>query len=100
MYVRLCGTDEVPVGDFKQIVLEKSEILVVNLKGQFYCLAARCTHAGAPLGEGELTGNVLKCPWHDSLFSIRDGSIIKGPAKQPLKLYQSIIRENGIFVEL
>lgn len=49
MYTKLCGITEVPIGDFKQFILEKNEILVVNLNGQFFCLDARCTHAGAPL---------------------------------------------------
>ena len=94
VYVRVCGINEVPVGDFKQFIVEKKEILVVNLNGQFCGLNARCTHAGAPLGEGELSGDVLTCPWHDSLFNIKDGSVIKGPAKQSLRVYRSIIREN------
>ncbi len=100
MYTKLCGISEVSVGDLKQFNLEKNEILVVNLNGQFFCLDARCTHAGAPLGEGDLSGDVLTCPWHGSRFNIRDGSVIKGPAKQPLRVYRSIIRENAVFVEL
>jgi len=99
-YVRLCKVDDVSVGDIKQFNVGENEILVVNLNGQFYCLDARCTHAGAPLAEGELTGDALTCPWHGSIFNVTNGAVLKGPAEKPLKVYQSVMKENFLFVEL
>ena len=76
------------------------EILVANVYNQFYCLDARCTHAGAPLSEEELDGNVLTCPWHSSRFNVTDGSVVRGPAVKMLKIYRSIVAENHPLVEL
>lgn len=99
-YVRLCRADAVPSGELKQFSVQGIEILLINLNSRLYCLDARCTHAGAPLAEGELTGDVLTCPWHGSKFHITDGSVVRGPAENPLRVYPHIVKENQVFVEL
>ena len=98
--VKLCGLNDVPAGDLKQFNVSGIEILVVNLNGRYFCLDARCTHAGAPLAEGELGGEVLTCPWHGSRFNITNGVVLRGPAERPLKVYPNMIIENFIFVEI
>ena len=42
-----------------------SGVLVVLLPQgkQFYAISATCPHAGGPLDEGTLTGDVVECPW-------------------------------------
>ncbi len=96
----LCRTNEVSEGELKEFVLKEVEILVVKYAGQIYCLQARCTHAGAPLAEGELKDDVLQCPWHGSRFNIKNGSVIRGPAVKQLRMYNSIIEEDRLLVEL
>lgn len=84
----------------KQFDLKDKEFLVVNLKDQFRCLDGRCTHAGAPLAEGNLDGKILTCPWHGSRFDVVDGSVVNGPAKKPLNVYRSKIDDGQLLVEL
>ena len=98
--VKLCKIDVVPVGELKQFNIGETEILVVSLNGEFYCLAARCTHAGAPLEEGKLIGDVLICPWHGSNFRVTDGAVLKGPAEKPLKVFPNTIKDDYLLVEL
>ena len=47
---------------------------------QFYAISATCSHAGGPLDEGSLEGDVVQCPWHASRFCMRDGRALTGPA--------------------
>ena len=98
--VKVCSLDVVPSGSMKQFYLMEREVLIVNLNGQFYCLDARCTHAGAPLTEGTLNGDVLTCPWHGSQFRITNGIVLKGPAEKELKAYSVTVRDNFLFVEV
>lgn len=98
--IRICKTEDVPRGELNQFIVEGNEILVINLDGRYYCLAARCTHAGAPLVEGSLSGDILICPWHYSHFRVTDGSVVQGPANKPLKSYQGTIKDDYLFVEL
>lgn len=38
-----------------------------------------CPHAGGPLGEGTLDGEVVTCPWHGWAFNVRTGQCVKNP---------------------
>jgi nitrite reductase/ring-hydroxylating ferredoxin subunit len=96
----LCKTNEVIEGELREFALKEVEILVVKNAGQIYCLQARCTHAGAPLVEGELDGEVLQCPWHGSRFNIKNGLVIRGPAAKQLRTYNCIMEEDRLLVEL
>jgi nitrite reductase/ring-hydroxylating ferredoxin subunit len=76
------------------------EVLVINIEGEFFCTIARCPHAGgAPLAEGTLDGIVLTCPWHEAQFRVTDGKLLRGPTKENLRVYQSFVKENSIFIE-
>ena len=87
MLYKIGRADDIPPGQMRQHSIGESEILIVNAEGRFFALAARCTHAGAPLVEGSLEGQVLTCPWHGSRFNVADGSVLKGPADEALKVY-------------
>ncbi len=96
--VKICATKDIKPGEMKQFDVKGVELLVVNLDNRFYCLGARCTHAGAPLGEGTLDGDILTCPWHSSRFRITDGSVINGPALKPLPTYKVVVQEGQLFI--
>ncbi|MDD1749839.1 MAG: non-heme iron oxygenase ferredoxin subunit [Methanothrix sp.] len=100
MFIKLCATIDISLGEMRQFDLKDKEVLVVNLNGELYCLEGRCSHAGAPLYEGDLEGEVLTCPWHYSQFNIKDGSVLRGPAEKPLNLFRTEIRNGQLFVEI
>ena len=55
-------------------------VMVVRLGGHLNAIAATCSHAGGPLEEGRLEGDVITCPWHGSQFCVSDGRVRNGPA--------------------
>jgi nitrite reductase/ring-hydroxylating ferredoxin subunit len=98
-YVKVCSMDLIPSGSVKAFHVNGKEIMVINNNGQLFCLEARCTHAGAPLAEGTIKDDILTCPWHGSKFKISNGKVIKGPAKQDLKVYKNIIKNNFLHID-
>jgi nitrite reductase/ring-hydroxylating ferredoxin subunit len=100
MFVKLCDKNILPVGELRSFKIKGLEILVTNVEGKIFCLDGRCTHAGSPLAEGTLDGEVLTCPWHYSQFNITNGLVIRGPADKPLKMYRSEEKENSVYVDL
>lgn len=48
----------------------------------FKAFSASCTHQGCAVGSIE--GDAIICPCHNSKFSIKDGSVLQGPATEPL----------------
>ncbi len=97
---KVCNLEIVPAGTMKQFYVADLEVMVINSDGRFFCLNGRCTHAGAPLAEGTLTGEVLTCPWHGSQFNIKNGAVVRGPAEKPLRVFPSTVKENFLFIEV
>ncbi len=100
MFVKVCDKSVLAVGELRFFRVKGREVLVANVDGKFFCLDGRCTHAGAPLAEGSLNGEVLTCPWHYSQFNITNGMVLRGPAYKPLKSYRLEERENYLFIDL
>jgi nitrite reductase/ring-hydroxylating ferredoxin subunit len=46
---------------------------VCNVEGGLYALGGTCPHAGGPLGEGQIEGGTLICPWHAWEYDCRTG---------------------------
>lgn len=100
MITKLLETNSIPKNGLKYLVVGDHEIMIINFKNNFYCYNARCTHAGAPLFEGKIEGNFIVCPWHDAKFSIIDGSVIEGPATEPLKAHPITIKDNFLYIDI
>lgn len=45
--------------------IEGGKILLAKVKDEVHAMSANCTHYGAPLAKGVLTGEGrITCPWH------------------------------------
>lgn len=66
-------------------------VAVYNIDGAYYATQDECTHADGPLSEGDIDGCAVICPWHASAFDVRDGSVLIGPADEPLRTYRVVI---------
>jgi len=84
--------DELAVGKPQVVDVDEVPTLLYRTDDRQYALSNRCTHAGGPLNEGEfddsgLAGPCVKCPWHQSVFSLDDGAVVHGPATVPEPTY-------------
>jgi nitrite reductase/ring-hydroxylating ferredoxin subunit/uncharacterized membrane protein len=64
-----------------------------------YAISATCPHAGGPLDEGTLTGDIVECPWHGSRFCMRDGRVLTGPATVNAPRYDVRVRNGQVEVK-
>ena len=51
-----------------------------NVDGGFYAINDVCGHRGGPLGEGELDGKTVICPWHGWRWDVTTGANVNNPA--------------------
>ncbi len=56
-----------------ELVAEDRIIALFNVAGTFYALDGVCPHQGGPLGQGDLAGCIVTCPWHGWQFDVRSG---------------------------
>jgi 3-phenylpropionate/trans-cinnamate dioxygenase ferredoxin subunit len=95
MVVKKIGSaHELAYNRLKGVEIDGTRILVVNLAGNFFAIGDTCTHMGCKLSGGKLDGETVRCPCHGSLFSIRTGEVVKGPAKNPEPAY-AVTDEKG-----
>lgn len=80
--------DEVAPGAMVERQVNGVSLLVSEVNGEITALANRCSHRGGPLSEGKRDGDCVRCPWHDSVFSLETGEVNLGPATRPQPSYE------------
>ena len=96
---RLVDTVPPQEGRASRVVADGEPIAVFRVGGTLYAIAATCTHAEGPLDEGEVTGASVTCPWHGSVFSLRSGEVLEGPATEPVRTYRVRVEGSGLVLE-
>ena len=91
-------TDDIEEGKLTHVQAGGKEVLVANVKGNYYAMGNICTHAGAELHEGVLEGKELTCPWHGAKFDIRTGEVLGPPAYDAVVRYD--VRVTGGDIEI
>jgi nitrite reductase/ring-hydroxylating ferredoxin subunit/uncharacterized membrane protein len=97
-FVRVGTREDFPEGEMRRVDAGGLPVVIVRRNGLLRAMGAVCSHAGGPLDEGKLDGDVVTCPWHQSRFRFGDGHVVGGPAtfdQPPL-----IVRERGGVVEV
>jgi len=92
--VKIGDIKDFPSGSMKTVLAGDREILLVNMENRIYALNNTCTHHGCKLSGGTLEGENVQCPCHGSVFNVKTGTVVKGPAKVPEPVY-AITIENG-----
>jgi nitrite reductase/ring-hydroxylating ferredoxin subunit/uncharacterized membrane protein len=79
--------DELPDGELAGREVDGQPVVVLRRGDRAHVLSDTCSHLSGPLSEGALTTErgeaCVTCPWHDSVFSMRTGEVVHGPATAP-----------------
>ena len=85
----VAGCSDIEVADGITVELENKEITVCRSGQNYYATNSYCTHAGAPLVDGYIDGEIIECPLHQGRFDLRNGKALCSPATVNLKTYST-----------
>ena len=101
--IKLANSSEIPNGTVKVFQGGRTTGLVASIvlirdSAGLRALSAECPHAGYLVQDNG--GGQLICPAHNSLFSAKDGELLRGPSSYGLSRY--VVTESGgeIFLTL
>ena len=63
-FVAFAKASEIPPGTGKCVTANNVSVALFNVGGTFHAISNTCPHRGGPLGDGDLAGDVVTCPWH------------------------------------
>jgi nitrite reductase/ring-hydroxylating ferredoxin subunit len=94
---------ELPPGSRRLVTIRGRDVVVFNVKGEYFALLDRCPHQGGSLSRGKLTGlveasapgdvrysrrgEIIRCPWHGWEYDLRTGRSWCDPARLRVKNY-------------
>jgi nitrite reductase/ring-hydroxylating ferredoxin subunit len=98
-FVKVCKTNDVQAGCGKSIDINGKPVAVFNVEGNFYAINDTCAHRGGPLGEGELDGKTVICPWHGWRYDVTTGANELVP-DLPTQKYEVKVEGDDVLVDL
>lgn len=95
---------DLPDGRPTQRWIGSAPLCLVRQGDVVRALTDTCTHLGAPLHEGALSGwgedLSVTCPWHGCTFRFRDGAVVGGPATAPQPTVATTVREGRVLARV
>jgi nitrite reductase/ring-hydroxylating ferredoxin subunit/uncharacterized membrane protein len=97
-FTRIMLESDLPEGQARLADENGARLLLLRRGNDVSAIAESCAHLGGPLSEGELSGDVITCPWHGSRFNVRTGELMDGPSVYPQPCFTARIRDGWIEV--
>lgn len=90
---------DIPEGQIREFRVNGKAVAIANVAGKLFAINSVCLHHGGPLGEGDLEGSVVSCPWHGWQYDVTTGKLVQEPTSS-VQCYAVEVRDGAIFVDL
>ena len=98
-FKKVTTIDQLSPGRCMSAVLDGQYVALFNVDGVVHALAGNCPHMGGLLGNGTLTGSVVKCPEHGMRFDVATGATPGGGGMR-IKKYAVKVENADVLVSL
>jgi len=99
MFVEVAKTSDLPVGRARVCTIGTQRIALYHTARGFFASGNTCPHRGGPLGEGDIIGNEIICPWHLWGFDVATGECGGNP-ELTIPTYEVRIEGESILVNV
>ncbi len=79
-FVNVARVGDIEPGTGETVNANGTPVALFNVDGVYHAIHNTCPHEDGPLGEGELSGRVVTCPWHAYEFDVTSGECLTEPA--------------------
>jgi nitrite reductase (NADH) small subunit len=96
-WVPVADATDMPPGAGRVVEAAGRRLALFNVDGTFYALDNVCLHRGGPIGEGDLDGTIVTCPWHGFQYDVTTGRHVLDP-EVGLQTFPARVRDGRVEV--
>ena len=78
-FIEVARINDLPVGRACVCTIGDQRIALYHTSKGFFASDNTCPHRGGPLGEGDIIGQEIVCPWHFFTFEVASGICYGNP---------------------
>jgi nitrite reductase (NADH) small subunit len=97
-FIDLAATSDLPAGRARAFTVGDRRIAVCHTAKGFFAVDNTCPHRGGPLGEGDVIGDEIVCPWHLWGFDVTSG-LCPGNSDMSIATYEIRVENERILVK-
>src|SRR5690348_5399281 len=88
----------IPDGSILQGHAHGEPVALARRGEELYAIGAFCSHYGAPLADGLLVEDTIRCPWHHACFNLHTGEALRAPALDAISRWSVEQRDGIVYV--
>jgi 3-phenylpropionate/trans-cinnamate dioxygenase ferredoxin subunit len=99
-FLKLFSAQDLKPNQMKAADAAGKSVLIVNLEGTFYSIENKCTHMSCSLSNGRLKGENVHCTCHGSIFNVKTGEVVVGPASKSEPKYDVKVENGQVIISI
>jgi nitrite reductase (NADH) small subunit len=96
-FVKVATLADLESNPLIEVLVSGNPYALCKFDGAIHALNGLCPHQGGPLGQGELNGPMVTCPWHAFEFDCRTG---KNDWDDSVETYPVKVEGDDILIDL
>ncbi|XP_027129039.1 apoptosis-inducing factor 3 isoform X2 [Larimichthys crocea] len=96
----VCLESDLRDGQMMEVEVRHHSVLLTRSEGKYTAIGNQCTHYGAPLSKGVITGQTVRCPWHGACFNALTGDLEEYPGIDGLPCHKVKIQNSKVYVSI
>ena len=97
-FTRGVSLSRIPDGSIIQGHAHDEAVVVARRGEELFAIGAFCSHYGAPLADGLVVGDTIRCPWHHACFNLHTGEALRAPALDAVSSWYVEQRDGIVYV--
>ncbi|KAM9788521.1 apoptosis-inducing factor 3-like [Neosynchiropus ocellatus] len=96
----VCLESDLHDGQMMEVKVGHHSVLLTRTEGRYSAVGSQCTHYGAPLSKGVISGHRVRCPWHGACFNVHTGDLEEHPGLDCLPCHKVKVENNKVYVSV